>query len=54
MSGDEYAYRVIWSQEDGEYVGLCEELPSLSWLAAMPEDALLGIRKATAEALEWA
>ena len=45
MSIDHYAYRVTWSPEDGEHVGLCAELPSLSWLAATPEDALAGIRQ---------
>ena len=29
---DKYTYRVIWSDEDSEFVGLCAELPSLSWL----------------------
>ena len=42
---DRYTYRVTWSEEDGEYVGLCAEFPSLSWLAADPEAALRGIRK---------
>lgn len=45
MSIDHYTYRVTWSQEDGEHVGLCAEFPSLSWLAATPEAALVGIRK---------
>ena len=40
-----YTYRVTWSPEDGEHVGLCVEFPSLSWLAATPEKALAGIRK---------
>ena len=51
MSADHYTYRVTWSQEDGEYLGLCVELPSLSWLAATPTKALSGIRKITAEAV---
>jgi phosphopantothenoylcysteine decarboxylase/phosphopantothenate--cysteine ligase len=38
-------YRVTWSPEDGEYLGLCSEFPSLSWLAATPADALSGIRQ---------
>ncbi|MBM4330523.1 MAG: type II toxin-antitoxin system HicB family antitoxin [Deltaproteobacteria bacterium] len=42
---NKYTYRVTWSEEDGEYVGLCAELPSLSWLARTPEAALKGIRK---------
>jgi len=41
---DRYTYRVTWSEEDNEYVGLCAEFPSLSWLAATPEAALSGIR----------
>ena len=41
---DKYTYRVMWSDEDEEFVGLCTEFPSLSWLAASPEDALKGIR----------
>lgn len=30
-------YRVTWSAEEGEHVGLCAEFPSLSWLAVSPE-----------------
>ena len=46
---DKYTYRVTWSDEDAEYVGLCAEFPSLSWLARSPESALRGIRKVVAE-----
>jgi predicted HicB family RNase H-like nuclease len=41
---DKYTYRVTWSEEDGEYVGLCAEFPSLSWLTDTQEAALEGIR----------
>jgi predicted HicB family RNase H-like nuclease len=41
---DRFTYRVTWSEEDNEYVGLCAEFPTLSWLEASPEDALSGIR----------
>jgi predicted HicB family RNase H-like nuclease len=41
---DRYTYRVTWSEEDQEYVGLCAEFPGLSWLEASPESALQGIR----------
>jgi len=41
---DKYTYRVTWSEEDGQYVGLCAEFPSLSWLADTQEAALAGIR----------
>ena len=44
QNDDTFSYRVIWSDEDGEHVGLCAEFPSLSWLAQTPEAALAGIR----------
>jgi predicted HicB family RNase H-like nuclease len=46
---DKYTYRVEWSEEDGEHVGLCAELPGLSWLARTPEAALRGVRKLVKE-----
>jgi predicted HicB family RNase H-like nuclease len=46
---DHYTYRVTWSEEDREYVGLCAEFASLSWLASSPEKALRGIRGLVAE-----
>lgn len=38
-----YTYRVIWSEEGQEHVGLCAEFPSLSWLDRSQEAALRGI-----------
>lgn len=52
MNLDHYTYRVTWSQDDGEHVGLCVEFPSLSWLAKTPEAALKGIRQVVAEVVE--
>ena len=49
MNINHYTYRVTWSQEDSEHVGLCAELPSLSWLAPTPEKALAGIRRVVSE-----
>ena len=46
-----YSYRVIWSEEDHEYVGLCAEFPSLSWLADTQEKALKGINKLVANVI---
>ena len=46
---DQYHYKVIWSNEDNEYVGLCTEFPSLSWLAPTSKEALRGIKKIVAE-----
>jgi predicted HicB family RNase H-like nuclease len=52
MNSDHYAYRVIWSAEDEEFVGLCSEFPSLSWLEPTPEEAFSGIRRLAAEVIE--
>jgi predicted HicB family RNase H-like nuclease len=49
LNNDHYTYRVTWSQEDSEYIGLCVEFPSLSWLASEPEAALQGIRQVVAD-----
>lgn len=37
-------FRVFWSEEDQEYVGVCIQFPYLSHLDAGPESALFGIR----------
>jgi predicted HicB family RNase H-like nuclease len=52
LKNDRYTYRVTWSEEDSEYVGLCAEFPSLSWLAKSPEAALKGIRKLVEDVLK--
>ena len=52
LKDDRYTYRVTWSEDDKEYVGLCAEFPSLSWLARTPEAALKGIRKVVAEVVK--
>lgn len=49
LQNDRYTYRVTWSEEDGEYIGLCAEFASLSWLAPEPEAALHGIRQLVAD-----
>ena len=49
---EHYTYRVTWSSEDQEHVGLCAEFPSLSWLAPSPEEALAGIRDLVRDVLE--
>lgn len=43
-----YTYRLIWSEEDREFVGLCAEFPGLSWLADTMEGALKGIARVVA------
>jgi predicted HicB family RNase H-like nuclease len=52
LKDDRYTYRVTWSEDDKEYVGLCAEFPSLSWLGRTPEAALRGIRKVVAEVVK--
>jgi len=42
---EHYTYRVTWSEEDQMFIGLCAEVPSLSWLAETQEKALKGISK---------
>jgi predicted HicB family RNase H-like nuclease len=49
---DHYTYRVTWSAEDDQCVGLCAEFPSLSWLASTPEKALRGIRKVVGDVVK--
>lgn len=44
-----YTYRVTWSEDDGEYVALCAEFPSLSYLAPEQTAALKGLIKLVGE-----
>jgi predicted HicB family RNase H-like nuclease len=46
-----YTYRGTWSAEDNEFVGLCAEFPSLSWLAHTKEEALRGISSLVEEVI---
>lgn len=52
LKNDRYSYRVIWSDKDDAYLGLCVEFPSLSWLTGTPEAALKGIRRVVAEGIK--
>ena len=52
LKSDRYTYRITWSSDDQEYVGLCVEFPSLSWLAESPEASLNGIRNIVAEVVQ--
>ena len=49
LLNDHYTYRVTWSEEDQEHIGLCAEFPSLCWLDQDPEAALKGIRQVVAD-----
>jgi predicted HicB family RNase H-like nuclease len=46
---EKYTYRVQWSEQDGEFVGLCAEFPSLSWLAKTDDESFAGIKKLVRE-----
>lgn len=47
-----YTYRVTWSEEDDEHVGLCAEFPGLSYLALSPSKAINGICKVVDEVVQ--
>ncbi len=49
---DRYTYRVFWSDEDEEYVGLCAEFGLLSHLDDTPEKALIGIIELVSHAVQ--
>jgi predicted HicB family RNase H-like nuclease len=49
---DKYTYRVTWSEEDAEFVGLCAEFSKLSWLATSPGKALNGIRSVVKDCID--
>ena len=44
VNTDHYTYRVTWSPEDEEFVGLCAEFPLLSWLNDDQDKTFAGIR----------
>ncbi|MBE9550155.1 MAG: toxin-antitoxin system HicB family antitoxin [Proteobacteria bacterium] len=46
---EKYTYRVMWSDSDQEFVGLCTEFPSLSWLSTTSAKALKGIQSVVKE-----
>ncbi|MFV5592150.1 antitoxin HicB [Acinetobacter variabilis] len=47
-----YSFSVNWSAQDGEFVGLCAEFPSLSWLDSTGDKARSGIEKLVFEVVE--
>lgn len=52
INADKYTYRITWSEEDQEFVGLCAEFPGLSWLEEKQDEAFNGIRKLVADVLQ--
>lgn len=47
-----YTYRITWSEDDQEFVGLCAEFPGLSWLNKDRNKALDGIFDVVSSALQ--
>ena len=47
-----YSFSVNWSVEDGEFIGLCAEFPSLSWLDSTIDKARSGIERLVFETLQ--
>ena len=47
-----YTYRVTWSQNDQEFVALCAEFPSLSFLSESHNKALKGIVEMVGEIIK--
>jgi predicted HicB family RNase H-like nuclease len=47
-----YTYRITWSAEDKEHVGLCAEFPSLSYLDKNIDKALKGITTLVADVVK--
>lgn len=48
-ANDDYRYTVHWSEDDQEWVGRCDDFPSLSWLSPDRDEALAGIRALVAD-----
>ncbi|MBU2714318.1 MULTISPECIES: hypothetical protein [Zooshikella] len=46
------SYKVIWSEEDEGYIGLCKEFPNLSYLATTEKKALKGIEELAQDVLK--
>lgn len=47
-----YTYRVTWSQDDQEYVGLCTEFPKLSCLSSVQITAFESIVQLVTDVVE--
>lgn len=52
MDQPHYTYRVTWSKDEAENVGLCAEFPGLSHGDETPEAALAGIRALVADVVQ--
>ncbi|MGB0562954.1 MAG: hypothetical protein ACPGVO_14300 [Spirulinaceae cyanobacterium] len=48
-----YSYRVFWSEEDQEFIGLCEEFSLLSHLDESSDLAFAGIKALVKDVIEY-
>lgn len=51
VNHEHYTYRVTWSEDDKEFVGLCAEFPSLSYLGMSHAKALKNIVELVGEVI---
>ncbi|MBT2785779.1 MULTISPECIES: hypothetical protein [unclassified Halomonas] len=51
INHSDHIFSILWSEEDQQFVGLCSQFPSLSWLANDSADALAGIQALVRETL---
>ena len=49
FAADKYTYRLLWSEDQARYVGVCSEFPNLRYEATGKNDALFGIQNRVAE-----
>lgn len=49
---NKYVFFCSWSTDDNQFVGRCEQYPSMSWLADTAREALAGIMQLVAEELK--
>lgn len=52
INHEHYTYRVTWSEDDEEYIGLCAEFPSLSYLDENQMKAMQGILNLVEDVIE--
>lgn len=51
MVNQRYTFHASWSPDDGEYLAVVEEFPSVSWLAPTAAEAVAGAERLIADIL---
>ncbi len=51
INHSDHIFSILWTEEDQQFVGLCSDFPSLSWLASDSANALAGIETLVNETL---